>query len=208
MSIRLLQILGGVLLGIVLTALWFAFAGGPDSLVPPADVDIVGGPVPQPFSVPGLVGVNEAGDFVTSDAWRDRTTAVFFGYTSCPDICPLTLARVGRYRDALPPTDRERFAIVFVSLDPARDTPERLDRYVSALPGSIEAMTADDIRAQVAGWGVRATDGQPMGDGNYLVEHTARVFVLNPDGRVAATLPPLPESGQVDALLDEMLGRR
>jgi protein SCO1/2 len=207
MPIRIVQILGGVLLGIVVTALWFAVSGGPGPLVPPADVDIVGGPVPEPFDVPGLVGVGTAGDSVTSDDWRGRTTAVFFGYTSCPDVCPLTLARVGRYRDELPPEDRDRLRIVFVSVDPGRDTPERMGRYVSALPGDILAMTAPDIRDQIAGWGVRATDSEPMGDGSYLVDHTARVFILNAEGQVTATLPPMPTTDQIAPLLDRMLAR-
>jgi protein SCO1/2 len=207
MPIRIVQILGGILLGIVATALWFAVSGGPGPLVPPADVDVVGGPVPEPFDVPTLVGVGPTGDSVTSDDWRSRSTAVFFGYTSCPDICPLTLARVGRYRDELPPEDRDRLRIVFVSLDPERDTPERLGRYVSALPGGIEAMTAGDIRDQVAGWGVRATDGDPMAEGSYLVDHTARVFILDGDGRVAATQPPRPPTGPITPLLDRVLGR-
>lgn len=207
MPIRIAQVLGGILLGIVVTALWFAVSGVPGPLAAPADVDVVGGPVPQPFDVPTLHGLDPAGDSVSTADWRGRTTAVFFGYTSCPDICPLTLARVGRYRDELPPELRDRLAILFVSLDPARDTPERLGRYVGALPGGIEAMTADDIRAQVADWGVRATDGEEMAEGQYLVDHTARVFVLDPEGRVAATLPPMPSTARIAPLLDRMLER-
>ncbi len=207
MPIRIVQVLGGVLLGIVATAVWFAVSGGAGPMVPPADVDVVGGPVPEPFDVPVLVGVDASGDSVSTEAWRGRITAVFFGYTSCPDICPLTLARVGRYREELPPEDRERLAVLFVSVDPERDTPERIARYVSSLPGGIEGMTAPDIRNQVVAWGVRATDGEPMGDGGYLVDHTARVFVLNAEGRIAATLPPLPRSNRIAPLLDALLAR-
>jgi len=207
MSIRIFQILGGVLLGIVATALWFTLSGGPGAPVPAADADVVGGLVPEPFDVPLLVSVNAEGHTVTSAAWRGRTTAVFFGYTSCPDICPLTLARVGRYRDELSPDQRASLGIVFVSVDPARDTLERLGRYVSSLPGEVESMTAEDIRDQIVGWGVRATDGVPTSDGGYLVEHTARVFILDADGRVTATLPPLPTSGQIESLFAQILDR-
>lgn len=207
MPIRLLQVLGGVLLGLVLTALWFAFAGTPDSRFAPADADVVGGLAPDPFDVPVLVGIDAAGDSTTTEQARGRVTAVFFGYTSCPDICPLTLARVGRYQAELPPEIRDRLTVLFVSVDPARDTPERLRAYITGLPGDIRAMTADDIRAQVEGWGIRATDSEPFGDGSYLVDHTARVFVLNPEGRVVGTLPPLPSSEQIEGLLDRVLGR-
>ncbi|HKK93181.1 MAG TPA: SCO family protein [Longimicrobiales bacterium] len=207
MSIRLLQVLGGVLLGLVLTALWFAFAGTPDPRVPPADADLVGGLAPEPFDVPVLVGIDASGDSVSTEQWRGRVTAVFFGYTSCPDICPLTLARVGRYQAELPPEIRDRLTVLFVSVDPARDTPERLRGYTAGLPGDIRAMTAEDIRAQVGGWGIRVTDGEPFGDGSYLVDHTARVFVLDVEGRVVGTLPPLPSSDQIASLLDMLLAR-
>jgi len=207
MSIRILQVLGGVLLGLVLTALWFAFAGTPGARVPPADVDVVGGLAPEPFDVPLLTGTDASGEAVTTARWRGKVTAVFFGYTSCPDVCPLTLSRVGRYRAELPPEARDRLAVVFVSVDPGRDTPERLAAYTGALPGDVEAMTAEDIRSQVEGWGVRATDSEPFGDGSYLVDHTARVFVLDSEGRVAGTLPPLPTSDQIRGLLDTMLDR-
>jgi len=207
MPVRIAQILGGVLLGIVATALWFASVGVPSGNVPPADVDLVGGMAPQPFSVPTLRGIDSRGDSVSTEAWRGRTTAVFFGYTSCPDVCPITLARVGRYRAELPEELRDDFAVLFVSLDPARDTPERIGQYVGALPGGVEGMTGDDIRAQAEGWGVRAADGAPFGDGAYLVDHTARTFILNPEGEVAATLPPMPGSEVITPLLDQLLGR-
>lgn len=207
MPVRIAQILGGVLLGLVATALWFAAVGVPSTNVAPADADIVGGMAPQPFDVPTLRGIDPRGDSVTTDAWLGRTTAVFFGYTSCPDVCPITLARVGRYRSELPEDIRDEFAVLFVSLDPARDTPERVGQYVSALPGGVQGMTADDIRAQAEGWGVRAEDGAPFGDGGYLVDHTARTFILNPQGEVTATLPPMPGSDVITPLLDRLLGR-
>ncbi len=207
MPVRIAQILGGILLGLVATALWFSIAGVPSTTVPPADLDIVGGVVPQPFEVPVLRGIDPQGDSISTEAWRGRTTAVFFGYTSCPDVCPITLARVGRYRAELPAEIRDDFAVLFVSLDPTRDTPERLGQYVGALPGGVEGMTAADIRTQAQRWGVRAEDGAEMAGGGDLVDHTARTFILNPEGEVAATLPPMPGSDVITPLLDELLGR-
>jgi len=207
MPVRIAQILGGVLLGVVATAVWFAAVGVPSTNVPPADADIVGGVAPQPFDVPVLRGVDAFRDSVTTENWLGRTTAVFFGYTSCPDVCPITLARIGRYRAELPAELQDGFAVLFVSLDPVRDTPERIREYTGSLPGGVEGMTADDIRAQAERWGVRAEDGALFGDGAYLVDHTARTFILNPGGDVVATLGPMPGSEEITSLLDRLLER-
>ncbi|MDT8368456.1 MAG: SCO family protein [Longimicrobiales bacterium] len=208
MPTRIVQIFGGILLGIVITVAWFTLSGIPSPVAPPAQTDVTGGSLPQPFAVPPLVGVNAAGDSVSTADAVDLTTAVVFGYTSCPDVCPLTLARVGRYRAELPPGIRDRLRLLFVSLDPERDTPERLARYVAAFPGGAHAMTGEEIRAQVEGWGVRAEDGPRLDDGNYLVDHTARVFILNARSEVVATLPPLPTPERIATLLDRVLAGR
>lgn len=204
---RIAQVLGGVLLGTVVTLLWVSVRGFPEA-VPPAGADIVGGVVPQPFAVPALDGIDASGRPLTSNDLLAPVTAVFFGYTSCPDVCPLTLARVGRYREELPPELAERLTILFVSVDPDRDTPERLGQYVSALPGGVRAMTAPDIRQQAERWGVRATNGEEFGDGQYLVDHTARVFILNEMGEVQATLMPMPGSERIAAVLDGLVRGR
>jgi len=207
MSTRIAQVLGGVLLGTVLTLLWFTFAGFPTPDGPDGVEGALGDLVPNAYDVPALRGIDASGDSISTEAFRGRTTAVFFGYTSCPDVCPLTLARLGRYRAELPAELRDRLAVLFVSVDPERDTPERIAQYVGALPGGVVGMSADDIREQVRAWGVRAEDGKPFGDGAYLVDHTARTFVLDPEGEVVATLPPLPPSDRIAPLLDRLLGR-
>jgi protein SCO1/2 len=204
---RIAQVLGGVLLGLVATLFWVTLRGLPEP-IPPAGADVVGGVVPQPFAVPPLQGIGADGAPVVSTELLAPVTAVFFGYTSCPDVCPLTLARVGRYREDLPPELADRLAILFVSVDPARDTPERLARYAAALPGDVLAMTAPDIRAQAERWGVRATDGDTFGEDEYLVDHTARVFILNEVGEVVATLMPMPGSTRIAEVLDRLVGVR
>jgi protein SCO1/2 len=131
--------------------------------------------------------------------------AVFFGYTHCPDVCPLTLARLGRYqagrRSDLPPLE-----VVFVSVDPGRDTPDRLAEFVTGLPGTVVAVTANEgaVREQAQGWGVMVLerDDPALPPGDYLVDHTARTFILDPNGMVVATLPPMSSEEEIAEVME------
>lgn len=117
---------------------------------------------------------------------RGRAVLVFFGYTHCPDVCPLTLAALAQSLQRLGAL-RQRVRVVFVTLDPARDTPSVLQAYVDsflpdaiALRGSLAAVTASSRQ-----WGVtwRRVD---TGGGPYWIDHTAAVTLVSPDGRLLA----------------------
>lgn len=121
---------------------------------------------------------------------RGRTVVLFFGYTHCPDVCPLTLAHLSRALRELDP-DASALQVLFVTVDPERDTPERLTRYLEAFHPAILALTgpADAIVAQARGFGVGIVV-PPHEDGDsYLVDHTARTFLLDEQGRVRAAVP-------------------
>ena len=90
-------------------------------------------------AVPALERYEIGGEFELTDQRGERmrlsdlagnAVLLFFGYTHCPDVCPATLARMREVKAALPPEDAARFTGVFISVDPARDTPQRLGRYV------------------------------------------------------------------------------
>jgi protein SCO1/2 len=157
------------------------------------------------------------GNPVELDGLRGRVVALFFGYTQCPDVCPITLSQLARLRGELDPAG-ERMQIVFVSLDPVRDTPEVLERYAGAFDAGVRAWTApvEDLRPQVLAYGVGfvyrpraggAADSVapdpsgPLGD-DYLVDHTARTFLIDRDGLLRAQL--LPDS-RSDALRDALV---
>ena len=119
-------------------------------------------------------------------------TALFFGFTSCPDVCPTTLMELSSDLQALA-ADGDRIKVVFVSIDPARDTDARLAEYivrfgpgVIALNGSAGAIRtfADQFRVkyEIAGNG-KATKG------GYLFDHTASVSLVGPDARLYAVFP-------------------
>jgi len=117
---------------------------------------------------------------------------MFFGYTNCPDFCPTTLTTLAAMQKRLRAQNaRVLPQVIFVSVDTKRDTPAQLAKYVPYFdPGFIGLTAADQpaIEAIAKNLGV-AVVIQPAGaDGNYSVDHSGAIFVLNPDGRIAAIL--------------------
>jgi protein SCO1/2 len=133
---------------------------------------------------------------VSSSDFPDKLLAVFFGYTFCPDVCPLTLSHLSQAFTELGEKS-ERIQVLFISVDPDRDTPERLRQYLGAFHPSFLGATGkeEDIREVADGYGVFFAKS---GDGpEYTVDHTARTFVIDPSGLIRLTFP-------VTATSDEM----
>jgi protein SCO1/2 len=136
---------------------------------------------------------------------RGRWSLLFFGYTHCPDVCPSTLATLAGVMDRLEPLFAADggLQVLFVSVDPARDSAESLGTYVSFFDPDFTGATGspDQIEALLAdlGGGYRLSPAQP--DGAYDVEHTAAVFIVDPRGRVFGYLNnPLNADGVVSRL--------
>jgi protein SCO1/2 len=143
----------------------------------------------QPFEL-----VTHEGTPFTLDSLKDQWSFVFFGYTNCPDVCPTTLSvlnvvanKLGDNVDNLPNT---RF--YFVSVDPERDTPEKLQAFVpyfnekfTGVTGSREQI--DNLTKQLS---ILYVIGKPEATGGYLVDHTASILLLNPDGQFEAVFSP------------------
>lgn len=116
-------------------------------------------------------------------------TLMFFGFTNCPDVCPTTLAtlaEVQRQLADLPAPDRP--AVVLVSVDPARDTPELLGRYVAHFDPQFLGVTGPPASLAVLArdLGAAFSVGPPSADGNYSVDHTAAIFLIDPAAGFAA----------------------
>ncbi|HSR41521.1 MAG TPA: SCO family protein [Longimicrobiales bacterium] len=182
MARRLFQIVTGVLAGLALVA-GAALLGWPS----PGPGDPDPHTLSTPFPAPELRLTDHAGaPFVLEP--EGRVSVVFFGFTHCPDVCPLTLANLARAVESL----GGRASVVqvaFVTVDPARDTPERMAGYVGSFHPGFVGLTGseEEIAAAAAAWGVYRS--VPEGREDYTVDHTARSFVLDHRGRVAATFP-------------------
>jgi protein SCO1/2 len=127
------------------------------------------------------------GRAVTEKTWAGRPHAVFFGFTHCPDICPTTLTEIGDMLAQLGPAG-EGLAVLFITVDPERDTPEVLKDYLSSFDARVTGLsgTPAQVQAVVESWGVYARK-VPIGD-DYTMDHTASVFLFGADGAFRGTI--------------------
>ena len=136
------------------------------------------------------------GRTVTERDFRGRWMLVFFGYTFCPDVCPTALASVGLTLERLGPL-ADRLAPVFISIDPERDTPEVVGAYVRQFDPRITGLTGtpEQVRAAAQAYRaffrkVAAEDlGGEAGDDAYLMEHSAWLYLMDPEGRFVRVFP-------------------
>ena len=140
-----------------------------------------------PFS---LVDHNNA--VFDNSVLRQRWSFVFFGYTHCPDVCPTTLSVLNSVAQKLGDLD-EDIRFVFLSVDPERDTPEQLAQFVSYFNDDFIGVTGtpEGIEQITRQLGVLHIRAQPEeGASGYLVDHSASVFLFDPDGRYHAVFTP------------------
>jgi len=117
---------------------------------------------------------------------RGRVVLLFFGYTSCPDVCPTTLSDLHRVMGELG-SNADQVQVVFATVDPNRDTPEKLQEYVSIFDPSFIGLSGsmDEMEKVWADYGVYREEEQlPNSATGYLVNHTARVNVIDRDGNL------------------------
>jgi protein SCO1/2 len=146
--------------------------------------------IDPPPAIPAFTFVTAAGDTVRTDAEVGRPTLVFFGYTHCPDVCPLTLAEWTRVKRELG-ADAARVRWHFVTVDPARDTPAVAEAYARQFDASFLGLSGDS--ATVAdiqrAFSVASYETPGTSDDDYLVTHAAQVFLVDDTGRLRAMYP-------------------
>lgn len=139
---------------------------------------------------------HEGNPFRLSDH-EGRVTAIFFGYTHCPDICPLTLMHMGAAAEELG-DDAEDALFLFISVDPERDTPEQMAKYVDRVDTEIIGLTGelDEMEEVWEAYDI-TVEIEPRDDGEYLVNHSAQIWVLDQNGQAALILPPSADGGDM-----------
>lgn len=141
----------------------------------------------EPMPAPALEGTNWDGSEFDLRELEGNVVMLFFGYTFCPDICPITLAEVTRLVGLLE-EDAGSVDVVFVSVDPDRDTPERLAAYVPAFNPDFYGVfiPSGQLEAVKRGYGVYAEKRNVEGESaaGYLVDHTGGVYVVDKDGKL------------------------
>ncbi len=130
---------------------------------------------------------------------------VFFGYTHCPDTCPTTLNELSLALDQLG-KERDAVAIVFITVDPERDTPDILKSYVESFDAPIVALTGTPAAVAQAAKDYRVYYAKhPRADGGYDMDHSAVIYVMDPQGRFTATFTPDSTAEAIASRLQKLL---
>ncbi len=171
--LRLIAVLAAFLAGAAAIAAVVVFAFPPARTQP----STVGGP----FRL-----VDQNGRQVTEADFRGKPFLVFFGFTHCPDVCPTALFEMSEVLRRLGP-DAEKTAALFISVDPERDTPEKLKEYLSSFHPRISGLTGtpQEIAEVEKTYRVYAKK-VPLDGGGYTMDHSAIVYLMDKDGRFVA----------------------
>lgn len=193
MSMRRIQQLG-LLLGVALVAavaaaatmIWLPQAGTSD------ERDLVATHLPQAREIPAVNLQQHTGQTWQAAHPQGRWQLVFFGFTYCPDVCPTTLADLAGMLERLEPDSTPTPEVVFISVDPDRDSLQRLDDYVGHFHDDFVGVTGarDQIDTLTQALGIAYTLHEPGADGQYAVDHSSAILLLNPQGQLQALWQP------------------
>lgn len=138
-----------------------------------------------PFSL-----INSSGEAITESIFERQWSLVFFGYMNCPDICPITLSIAKNAVDTLAQTSLKQPQIVFVTVDPLRDTAPLLKQYLAHFDDSFIGITGDvnSLSDWVTSMGVTFNRNNQLDKTNYSVDHSASIMMIDPNNQVRAIM--------------------
>jgi cytochrome oxidase Cu insertion factor (SCO1/SenC/PrrC family) len=148
-----------------------------------------------------------SGKRVTDKDYRGRYMLVFFGYTSCPDICPAGLQLISAALENLGPK-ADRITPIFISVDPARDTPEKLADYVKNFSPRLVGLTGtpEEVAAVAKAYKVYyKKKPNPSSPDDYAMDHTGIIYLMDPNGEFVTHFTPTTPVDDLTAKLDKIL---
>jgi cytochrome oxidase Cu insertion factor (SCO1/SenC/PrrC family) len=160
-------------LALALAAGWYLSHSGRS---PAQGEALIGGP----FTL-----VDQHGQTVTDQDFAGRFMLVYFGYTFCPDVCPLSLSNMVQAIALLEPEQAKRVVPVFITVDPERDTVQQMAEYAPLFDPRLVALTgsADQIKQAAKAYRVYYSKVESGDQDNYLMDHSAFIYLMGPDGR-------------------------
>lgn len=163
--------------------------------------DITGVPWGQDFHL-----TDTAGKMRSMADFRGKAVALYFGYTHCPDACPTTLAKLNAAVQVLGPQGRA-VQVIFVTVDPARDTPATLARYVRAFNPAFLGLsgTPAQIHKTAADFKIYYAKQASRQGQDYTVDHSSNVYVFDPQGRLRLTVGPQESVADIASDLRQLL---
>lgn len=187
-------LLPALVLGLAALLVWISFFWEP---VAPKD-GFRAGTAPD-ASLARMAPAPTGGDFTLQTAsgplslqdYRGKVVVLYLGYTFCPDVCPTSLALLAQGLSSLDESELARVQGLFVSVDPERDTPERLQEYAPFFhPAIVGASGTPEVLAALAQrYGASYTRQASNADGQYAVDHSSITYVIGPEGKLLHSLP-------------------
>jgi protein SCO1/2 len=171
----------------------FVLAGAALALAPLSACKFGGG---VSFNGTDITGADYGKDFRLFDPegkertladFKDKVVLVFFGFTQCPDVCPTALARASEVKQLLGP-DGDRLQVLFISVDPERDTPEILHAYTAAFDPTFLALYGDPARLAETAKAFNVVYQKVPTGSSYTIDHTAVTYAYDPQGRLRLKL--------------------
>jgi protein SCO1/2 len=155
-----------------------------------ADAEFRTGVFSPPRQAPEFTLRGSNGSELTLSKYRGKVVALGFGYTSCPDVCPTTLAFLAQARKKLGPAGKD-MQVVYVTVDPERDNPERLRKFVANFDPSFLGATgtAQQLADVRKGYGITITRKNIEGTKDYLVHHSSYIYLIDRAGNLRAMMP-------------------
>ena len=182
---RRLPFLRIAVIGAVLLALlsWFVISRPAANVAGGEEPPLAGAPIGGAFAL-----TDQDGGRVTNDSLKGSYRLVYFGYSFCPDVCPVDVQRMAQGLKTFEASNPERAARVvpvFITVDPARDTPAALKAFVAAFHPRLIGLTGTQAEVDVAkrAYRVYAAKGEGTDAENYLMDHSAFVYLMDPDGK-------------------------
>lgn len=197
MSQRVLLVIAGILVTLLLGLAFFWQPGTVERPLPIAAL-----PAGGDFTLQSANGDVSLADY------RGKLVLLYFGYTYCPDVCPTSLAATSDGLRLLTPEEQAKVAMIFVSVDPPRDTPARLKDYVAFFHPAIVGVTGtpDNIASIARRYGVfYAVQKVETAGGGYVVDHSADTYVVGPDGKLVGKIAHATPPEQVAAEIRKRL---
>ena len=150
--------------------------------------------------------IDQNGNTVTNTDLEGKWLLVYFGYTHCPDACPTALNSISLALSDLGAAQKQQVRPVFITIDPARDTSQAMKQYVSAFGAPILALTGSDAAIRQAANEYRVYYAKhPESGGDYSMDHTSIIYVMDPKGRFTASFSGEDPPEQMAARLKKLL---
>jgi protein SCO1/2 len=144
------------------------------------------------------------GETISEAAYAEKIRVVYFGFTNCPDVCPTTLAKFSQAFGGMEESMADRFRVLFISVDPERDTLERLENYAGAFVGLRGEIPY--LRDLTKRYRVTFGYGKPDDNGWYNVSHSTAAFIFDPQGELRLLVRPDDSIDAIQADLERLAG--